>query len=294
VTAPLTFGIMVPQVVDADTLVLAAQRSEDAGFDSFWLIDHLFAPGAAQTPILESWVAMALLAAKTSRIRLGQLVGCGPLRHPAVLAKMAATLDQASGGRLILGLGWGSIDAEFEMFGVPVGTRRERAEQLAETIEILRLMFAGEPFDYAGKHFTLNGAVGMPRPAQEHLPILIGGVGRQLTMPLVARYADWWNCLGHARDQLAELDALRGDARLSVQYPVALLHPGDDEQQVRAKIERRMPASGWGEAVVGDPAQVRDFFAAEAARGVEMAIVRFYDFADERTLDRFGAEVISG
>jgi alkanesulfonate monooxygenase SsuD/methylene tetrahydromethanopterin reductase-like flavin-dependent oxidoreductase (luciferase family) len=290
----MSFGIMVPQVVDADSLVLAAQRSEVAGFDSFWLIDHLFAPGAPEAPILESWVAMSVLAAQTSRIRLGQLVGCGPFRHPALLAKMAATLDQASNGRVMLGLGWGSIEEEFEMFGVPVGTRRERAERLAETIEILRLMFTGEQFDYAGKHFTLKGAVGMPKPVQERVPVLIGGSGKQLTMPLVARYADWWNCLGSTREQLDELNALRGDARLSIQYPVALLHPGDDEAKVRERTERRMPASGWGEAVVGDAAQLRDFFAAEAERGVEMAIVRFYDFADERTIDRFGADVING
>jgi alkanesulfonate monooxygenase SsuD/methylene tetrahydromethanopterin reductase-like flavin-dependent oxidoreductase (luciferase family) len=290
----MSFGVMVPQVVDFASLTVAAQQSEAAGFDSFWLIDHLFAPGAPQAPILESWVAMSVLAAQTSRIRLGQLVGCGPFRHPALLAKMAATLDQASNGRLIIGLGWGSIEAEFEMFGVPIGTRRERAEQLAETIEILRLMFAGEQFDYDGKHFTLKGAVGVPTPVQEQIPVLIGGAGKQLTMPLVAKYADWWNCVGSGREQLDDLAALRGDARVSVQYPVALLHPGDDEAKVRERTERRMPASGWGEAVVGDAAQLREYFAAEAERGVEMAIIRFYDFADERTLDRFGADVIGG
>jgi alkanesulfonate monooxygenase SsuD/methylene tetrahydromethanopterin reductase-like flavin-dependent oxidoreductase (luciferase family) len=288
----MKFGLFAPQIFDVASTVAAAQRAETVGFDSFWLADHLFTPGAPQAPMLESWVALTAVAVQTSKLRLGQLVICGPLRHPAVVAKMAATLDQVSGGRLLLGLGWGSVDEEFAMYGVPVGSRRQRAEELSETIEILRLMFAGEPFDYEGHHFALKGAIGRPRPVQEHIPILIGGGGKQLTMPLVARYADWWNCVAAAREHLDELAALRGHARLSVQYPVALLHPGDDREDVMAKVKRRLPRGGWGEIVIGAAAELREFFAAEAERGVELAILRFYDVANERTLDVFGADVI--
>lgn len=290
----MQFGLYVPQFADMPTMVDAAQSAEECGFDSFWIMDHLFTPGApVPIPVLEAWITMTALAAKTKRIRLGQLVGANPFRHPAVLAKMAATLDQVSGGRLDLGLGWGSVDEEFETYGIPLGTRRERAEQLGETIEILRLMFAGEPFDYNGKHFALKGAVGLPKPMQPNIPILIGGAGKQLTMPLVAKYADWWNCVTSSRDQLDELAPLRGNARLSVQYPVALVHPDDDLDVVRTKVERRMPVVGWGEPVIGTGEELRSFFTGEAERGVELAILRFYDVAAERTLRAFGRDVIS-
>ncbi len=291
----MQFGLFVSQLSDVPTMVDAGRSAprRAASIRSGSSITSLRPGAPAQTPILEGWITMTALAAKTSRIRLGQLVGANPFRHPAVLAKMAATLDQVSEGRLDLGLGWGSIDAEFETFGVPLGTRRERAEQLGETIEILRLMFAGEPFDYNGKHFMLKGAVGLPKPVQPNIPILIGGAGKQLTMPLVAKYADWWNCVTSARAQLDELAPLRGNARLSVQYPVAMVHPGDNLDEVRAKVERRMPAAGWGEPVIGTGEELRSFFASEAERGVELAILRFHDVAAERTLQAFGRDVIN-
>lgn len=288
------FGIFVPQLgMEADAVIDAARGAEEAGFDSFWVMDHLFAPGAPTLDALESWTLLAAIAASTSDIRLGHLVVCNPLRHPAVLAKMAATVDRISGGRLDLGLGWGSIEAEFEMFGIDHGSRKQRAQQLGETVEILRLMFSGEPFDFDGKHFQLSGAYGRPMPAQETIPIHIGGAGKQLTMPLVAEYADWWNCVGGARDQLDDLRPLSGGARLSVQYAVGVV----TEESLRAKViertARRLPESGWGAALVGTPAELVGMFEAEIDRGVELCIVRLHDLADPETIKIFGREVIA-
>jgi alkanesulfonate monooxygenase SsuD/methylene tetrahydromethanopterin reductase-like flavin-dependent oxidoreductase (luciferase family) len=287
-----SIGVFVPQLTgDAASLIATAQTAERSGFDSFWVMDHLYAAGAPQLGVLESWVLLSAIATQTSTLRLGQLVGCNPFRHPALTAKMAASLDQISSGRFDLGLGWGSIEEEFTMFGFEVGSRRERSERLAETIEILRLMFAGEAFDYAGKHFQLKNAWGLPVPAQGRIPIHIGGAGKQLTMPLVAEYADWWNCVAGARKDLDELAALRGGARISVQYPVGLVHPNEDPQEVRAKALRRMPEYAWGEPVVGTPEQVLKHLAADQDRGVELFIVRFHDKAADRTLELFGREV---
>jgi len=287
-----SFGVFVPQMAsDAASVVATARSAEENGFDSFWIMDHLYAAGAPQMDVLESWILLSTIAANTSTIRLGQLVGCNPFRHPAVVAKMAATLDHVSNGRLDLGLGWGSIEEEFAKFGFEVGSRRERAERLAETIEILRLMFSGEAFDYAGKHFKLENAWGLPRPVQPTIPIHIGGAGKQLTMPLVAEYADWWNCTANARANFTELAPLRGSARISVQYPVGLVHPGDDPEEVLAKTRRRMPASGWGEPVVGTAEQLLAQLAADQDRGVELFILRFHDRAAARTLELFGREV---
>ena len=107
------FGVFLPQLrMSFDTILERTLAAEAAGFDSVWLMDHLAAPAAPQWDTLEGWTLAAALAARTTRIRLGHLVTCDPFRHPSVLAKMAATVDVLSGGRLDLGIGWGSVDAE--------------------------------------------------------------------------------------------------------------------------------------------------------------------------------------
>ena len=145
------FGLFLPQLrMSFETMLDRTLAAEAAGFDSVWLMDHLAAPAAPEWDTLEGWTLAAALATRTSRIRLGHLVTCDPFRHPAVLAKMAATLDVLSNGRLELGLGWGSVDAELRTFGIDAGSAPERAARLRETLEILPRMFVGEPFDYPG------------------------------------------------------------------------------------------------------------------------------------------------
>ncbi|GAA1970357.1 LLM class flavin-dependent oxidoreductase [Nocardioides panacihumi] len=290
----LRFGVYAPQLkTDVATVIEQARRAEAAGFDSYWLMDHLLAPGAPPCDTLESWTLLTAVACSTSTLRLGHLVGCAPFRHPSLLAKMAATVDQISGGRLELGLGWGSVESELATFGFPAGSRRERADALGENLRILDLMFSGEPFDFTGKHFTLTGAYGLPRPVQRRIPVHIGGGGRQLTMPLVANHADWWNCVGSARDRLEELAPLRGSARISAQYAVGVVLREEDRGTVTARIARRMPESAWGRPFVGTPPELVEQFRAEQHRGVELCIVRFDDFGTTETLTAFGAEVVA-
>ncbi|MDV7352713.1 LLM class flavin-dependent oxidoreductase [Rhodococcus oxybenzonivorans] len=288
------FGVFVPQfrmgVSDVRARAVAAEK---AGFESFWLMDHLYAPGGKPADTLESWTLLTALAGATSNIRLGHLVGCNPLRHPALLAKMAATVDRISGGRLDLGLGWGSVEAEFEMFGIRVGSRRERAEALGETLDIFRKMCIGAPFDHDGRHFQLRGAYGLPVPVQDRIPVHIGGGGKQLTMPLVAAHADWWNCVGSARHRIDELAPLRGGARISAQYAVGFARSADEVAEVAAATVRRMPHQAWGAPLVGTADMLLDQIQTERARGVELFVLRFHDFADPATLARFGHEVIA-
>ncbi|MEE2031428.1 LLM class flavin-dependent oxidoreductase [Rhodococcus chondri] len=288
------FGVFVPQFrIGFDGMRVRALAAERAGFDSFWLMDHLYSPGGKPTDSLESWTLLTALAGATSTIRLGHLVGCNPLRHPALLAKMAATVDNISAGRLDLGLGWGSVEAEFDMFGIPVGSRRERAEALGETLEIFRKMCVGEPFDYDGRHFRLRGAYGLPVPVQSRIPVHIGGGGKQLTMPLVADHADWWNCLGSARHRIDELAPLRGQARISAQYAVGFAHDIEQLPEVVAATARRMPAQSWGAPLVGTADMLVDQLNAERENGVELFVLRFHDFAEPETLERFGRDVIA-
>jgi alkanesulfonate monooxygenase SsuD/methylene tetrahydromethanopterin reductase-like flavin-dependent oxidoreductase (luciferase family) len=286
------FGVYVPQFkADVAGMRIRAVAAEEAGFDSFWLMDHLLVPAAPPCDVLESWTLLTALAGATSSLRLGHLVGCGPFRHPVLLAKMAATFDHVSGGRLELGLGWGSAEEELEALGFGPASRHERSEALAETLEILRLMFTGDTFDYEGRHFRLKGAYGLPRPVQDRVPIHIGGGGPKLTMPLVARHADWWNCVGAARQRLEELAVLRGPARISAQYAVGLAATTAAVEDVAAATARRMPEQAWGPALVGTPDAVAEQLLAERGRGVELFVLRFHDFGEPGTLRLFGREV---
>lgn len=284
-------GVFLPQIrMPFATLLERALAAEELGFHSVWLIDHLVVSGAPEYDILEGWTAATALAARTERIRFGHMVLCASFRAPAVLAKMAATLDVISDGRLELGLGWGSMPAELGMFGLADEPPARRAARLRETLEILDLMFRGEPFDYDGELYRLRGAIGRPRPVQERIPIHIGGSGRELTLPLVYRYADWWNCPSYAVDRLDELLPEARTVRVSVQHPVALVHTAAERDSVLSTAERRF--GWWGGLVAGTPDEVAAVLRREVDAGVEMFVLQFSDFGSPVTQRLFAAEVL--
>lgn len=285
------FGLFLPQLrMSFPTILERTIAAETAGFDSVWLMDHLAAPAAPEHDTFEGWTLAAALAVRTTRIRIGHLVTCDPFRHPAVLAKMAATVDVLSEGRLELGLGWGSVERELETYGIGAGPPTARAARMRESIEILDLMFAGEPFDHDGDAVQLRGAIGRPRPVQlPRPPLHIGGAGPQLTMPIVRDHADWWNCPTYAVDRLEELRPLAGDARVSVQHPVGLATGAADRDETVAVAQRRF--GGWGGLIAGTSTEVADALAAEAAAGVEGFVIQLTDFGDPDTIARFMADV---
>jgi len=284
------FGIYLPQLrMSFDRILERTLAAEAAGFDSVWLMDHFTAPAAPEVDTFEGWTVATALAARTSRIRIGHLVLCDPFRHAVLLAKMAATLDVISGGRLDLGIGWGSVPAELETYGFGPEPPAVRAAKLRETLEILELMFGGEPFDYDGAHYRLRRAIGRPVPAQARVPIHIGGGGPKLTMPLVERFADWWNCPGYALDRIDELRSLAGRARVSTQHPIGLAAGAASRDEVVATVQRRFGT--WGGVIAGTPNEVADALAAEASRGVEGFVMQFSDFGSLETIERFMTEV---
>ncbi len=132
------------------------RRCADLGIDSVWLYDHLYGPGAPDYPSLEAWTLATALLSNTERIHIGHMVLCNQFRHPAVLAKMATTLDQIAPGRLRLGIGSGSLEDEHQRAGLPWGTFRERSERLGETLQILAQAFAEERIDFTGRHFQVR------------------------------------------------------------------------------------------------------------------------------------------
>ena len=285
------YGLFLPQLrMTFPTILERTLAAEAAGFDSVWLMDHLTAPMAPEVDTFEGWTTAAALAARTSTIRIGHLVTCDPFRHPALLAKMATTVDSISDGRLELGIGWGSVPDELVAYGMGAAPAAERAARLRESLEVIDLMFLGERFDYRGVHHTLTGAIGRPVPVQTpHPPIHIGGAGRRLTMPIVRDHADWWNCPSYAIDRLDELRPLAGTARISTQHPVALARTDAERADVVATGERRF--GGWGGLVSGTSPEVADTLAAEVASGVEGFVLQFTDFGRPETVEHFMATV---
>jgi alkanesulfonate monooxygenase SsuD/methylene tetrahydromethanopterin reductase-like flavin-dependent oxidoreductase (luciferase family) len=282
--------VYLPQLrMSFDRILERTLAAEAAGFDTVWLMDHFTAPAAPQVDTLEGFTVASALAARTSTIRIGHLVLCDPFRHPALLAKMAATLDVISGGRLDLGIGWGSVPAELEMFGFGPEPPAVRAAKLRETLEILELMFAGEPFDYDGAHYRLRRAIGRPVPAQNRIPVHIGGGGPKLTMPLVERFADWWNCPGYALTRIDELRPAAGRARISTQHPVGLAPDASARDDVIATVNRRFGT--WGGVIAGTADEVADALGAEVEGGVEGFVLQFSDFGTPETIERFMTEV---
>lgn len=192
-----------------------AQAAEAAGFDSIWLFDHLLfrSPGSPTVGIWECWTLLTALAAATSRIELGTLVLCNPFRNPALLAKMAHTLDEVSGGRLILGLGAGWNRPEFDAFGFSF---ERRVDRFAEALQIVKPLLRAGRVDFRGTHYQAPDCEIVPAgPRPEGIPLLVGALGPRM-LRLAARHADLWNTawVGQPREltpRIAELRAACAD-----------------------------------------------------------------------------------
>jgi F420-dependent oxidoreductase-like protein len=174
------------------TLLAQAKEAEAAGFDVFYVMDHLCQPadtGPPTDPVLESQVTMAALAASTERIHVGTLVSGNPYRNPALLARMVTSLDVISGGRAVLGIGAGWMELEHHMYGYSFEPLKYRYEMLAEAMQIIRAMLRGERLTLRGKWFSVEDAVNEPR-VRDDLPLVMGGSGEKKSFGLAARYAD--------------------------------------------------------------------------------------------------------
>jgi probable F420-dependent oxidoreductase len=175
-----------------ETIRAVAQQAEADGFDSLWLADHLFyrTPGEPTRGIWECWTMLAALAEATQRVEIGTLVLCNSFRHPAILAKMATTADEVSHGRLILGVGAGWNEPEYQAFGLPFDHRVDRLE---EALQILKPLLRDGQVDFAGQYYHARNCEILPRgPRSAGPPLLVGGEGPRM-LTLTAQYADLWN-----------------------------------------------------------------------------------------------------
>lgn len=283
-TTPVRFGIQTPQE-GATFEALAAHWAEaDAlGFHSVWLDDHFYPVVRPQAePQMEAWTLLAALARETRRIRIGLLVGCNSYRNPALVAKMAATVDVISGGRLIHGLGAGWFASEYEGYGYEMPAIGVRLQQLDEALRIQRLLWTEERPSFTGRHYRLHEAWCNPKPVQQPgPPILVGGGGEKVLLRLVARHADVWNNGGSIDDFTQKLAVLRRhceacgrsyDAIEKSWFGNVIIDA--DPARATARLERTAAAWGMtteqmaGRALAGTPEQVIERVRAYVAVGV--------------------------
>jgi alkanesulfonate monooxygenase SsuD/methylene tetrahydromethanopterin reductase-like flavin-dependent oxidoreductase (luciferase family) len=274
--------LFLPQVrLSVADIAERARRAEASGFDGIAFIDHLEAPGLPDESIWEAMGIATWVAAKTQRLRIGHLVLCDAFRHPAVLAKQAVTLSDASDGRFELGLGAGSWPAEFTRFDVGQQDPVARVEQLGRHLALIR-QYWGDRSDDAGPSQLPNRV--------HPIPLVLGGSGRRM-MELVRRYADWWNLQANHLDRLPRLAPAAGTARVSVQQMVGFVRSESDPNAVREVSTRRFGHLGSG-LVCGDADELIQHFAGLAAQRVERFYVWFADFAIPDSLHEFGESVI--
>jgi len=300
---PVKFGLQLwSQSTDWPSFRDAALAAEDAGWDSVWTWDHLLAIfGPWEQPIFEGWTSLAALGPITDRVRLGLMVGANTFRDPGLTAKLATTLDHVSCGRAVLGIGGAWFEREHDAFGIEFGASPgERLGWLDESVMLLRRLLDGERVDHEGPRYTMHDALCEPRPIQPHLPILIGGSGRQKTLRTVAERATAWNTSGsfdQVSDALATLERHcatlgRDPATIekTVSFPIILR---DETAAADVRTRELLEANGvaiddFDGYVTGTPAQVAETIEPYRQLGFETVIVRMPAPFDHETIERMG------
>jgi F420-dependent oxidoreductase-like protein len=297
VTLP-QFGGTWPEVKELALL------ADEVGIDSVWVADHFL--GLAADDPLEAWTEMTAVAAVTRRVEIGFLVLCNSYRPPALLAKMAATFDHISNGRLILGYGAGWFGQEYEAYGYEFPAIGVRLAQLAEGLEILKRMWTEDAPTFHGTHYHIEGARCLPRPTRRpHPPILIGGGGEKVLLGLVARHADIWNNLGVAHPELPhKLDVLRahcarlgrdpGEIEVSQQTIAAIASSRDEAQRRTAEVHQEVGfLTGAPDLCpTGTPDEIVRRLQRNIDMGITSFIMSFGRHATGESLELFAREVI--
>ena len=281
-----------------DVLELAL-HAEATGWDGIWYADH-FVPNAQNTsgPCNEAWTTISALAASVPRVRIGPLVSGNTYRHPAVLAKMAATVDQISEGRLVLGLGSAWQENEHEAYGIPFYTTGDRLRRLEEACQVLKSLFSQDQTNFEGKYYQLKNAPLDPKPVQQPLPLLIGGGGEKVTLRIAARYADEWNTWGDVatlKHKMGVLDRhcaeVGRDPGQIQRSAVVMLYLSDDAEFI-GKIRAR---AGGPPMLAGNPDEVREVVKSYADAGVDELVIPDFNLGSRERklpiLDRFIREV---
>ncbi len=322
----LKFGVFVPQgwrldlidipdsVEKYEAMTSVATEAEKLGFDSIWVYDHFH---TVPTPELESnfecWMTTAALARDTSSIRIGQMVTCNGYRNPALLAKMASTVDVLSGGRLDFGIGAGWYEHEYLAYGYAYPEAPERLRMLGEALQVIRAMWTEPYATFEGKYYQVRRAINEPKGVQKpHPPLWIGGSGERVTLKLVARYGDACNIESldpqvhshkfnvlhqHCENVGRDYDTIIKSAGLSIALARVNQDPAHVTERVRTQIGKQtgttMTLDEFSKHnLIGTPQHVIDTIGSLADAGVDYVIVYLFDVVHLDVLQLFAEEVL--
>ncbi len=311
----LKFGVSLPQTIDLasaqdpvevyEMMTRVAQAADELGFASAWLGDHFHpSPRGPREAPFECWITTAAVARDTRRIRIGQAVTGNGYRHPALLAKMASTVDVLSHGRLICGIGAGWHEQEYRAYGYDFPNTADRLRHLGEAVQVILAMWTQEEAVFEGKYYQIRGAINQPKGAQQpHIPLLIGGGGEKVTLKLVAQYGDACNVFGdletikHKFAVLkAHCEAVGRDYESIHRTAGTFCSIGETDEQARAKFPAALLSrfGNMAESVlVGNPDTIRKRLAAFEAAGVQELIIGFPDVLQLESLRFFAREFLA-
>jgi F420-dependent oxidoreductase-like protein len=288
-----------------DKAVEIAVKAEELGYDSIWVYDHFHnVPRPAHEAVFECWTTIAAISQRTSRVRLGQMVGCNSYRNPAVLAKITSTVDVISGGRLDWGIGAGWYENEYKGYGFEFPKPKDRIGMLNESVEIVRSMWTQAETDYDGRYYKVSRANCDPKPLQQpHPPIWIGGGGEQLTLRVVAKYADYSNFGGKPEEWARKREILKGHCKAVGRDEETIGKTWSPEVFIRS-TEAEVVAAGtkslWGEPfeawrdanLVGTPEQVSEKIQTYVDLGCTGFIPWCPDYPSTETMELFAQHVM--
>lgn len=256
-----------------ETIRHAWERADRQGiWHGLWINDHLYPPrSGAADPILDAWTLLAGAAVVTERLRIGPMVTANTFRHPAVLAKMAVTIDRMSDGRLDLGIGAGWLESEHQAFGIEYGSGSDRFDRLDETFTVVHGLMTSDRFTFAGRFVSIQDAVFEPKPVQQpRPPFVVGGSGPRRTIPLAAQWADHWNY---------------PDYEYQPESFAAAKHQLDDECRVIGRDPGTIHTSVQFRSS-GDPIEARDRMQAYREAGADEVLVSFFPPLDPSAPER--------
>jgi F420-dependent oxidoreductase-like protein len=311
------FGVFIPQgwkmelagiegaQAQWQTSVDVAVLAEKLGYDSIWVYDHFHnVPKPAQEAVFECWTTIAAISQCTSRIRLGQMVGCNSYRNPGLLAKITSTVDVISGGRLDWGIGAGWYESEYKGYGYEFAKPSDRIGMLRETVEIVKSMWTNAETNYDGKYYKMSRANCDPKPLQQPTPpVWIGGGGEQLTLRVVAEHADVSN-FGSSLEEFTKKRAILQDhcriigrdedtIRKTISSEVFIRETEKEVIEAGSKNLWGEPAESWrAKALVGTPEQVSEKIQKYLDAGCTGFIPWCADYPSTETLELFATKVI--
>ncbi|MCW4021744.1 MAG: TIGR03560 family F420-dependent LLM class oxidoreductase [Candidatus Bathyarchaeota archaeon] len=282
------------------------QTCEQLGYDSVWIDDHLM---LGQIPILECWTALSALACTTKKIKLGTMVTCNSFRNPALLAKMAATFDVLSNGRLELGIGAGVQKSEHEAYGYTFFSTIERIQRLNEAIEIIKKMWTENNSSHTGKHYQITNAICEPKPHQKpHPPLVVGGGGEKLTLQVTARHANRydWGYLSSFEEYVNKMEVLKNHCTVVGRnfeeiekscWPAGQIFLGKTKKDAENMVSQMLPEGVCLEdfvraSFVGTPESIIELLKPYQKLGVTQFMLYFANLPQTDSLQLFAEKVI--